>query len=369
MQSVARNSLPATLLLLLALFGVANASAKDNVPEALAGKWRGEFAAAEQNIPFNFEIKPGTAESARLTLVNGARRDEFKLVSRGEGAYAVPLGNYDSELQLQVQPDGSLSGRYHYLAAERQANDLPFTATRGKDWRFVPASADKTAIDLNGSWRFSTTTARGAREQIGVFKQHGNHLTGVLQSPTGDSRALEGNIVGDEFFLSGFTGPAPSYYRGKLGEAPQTLAGSVVARGTAQPFTAVLDNTAVLPDPFTLTTAASTEPVTLAFPDASGKTVTLDDPRYRGKVVVLQILGTWCPNSRTKPDSSPPGTGKTRIVAWKWSASPSSRKTAWSMHSTPCRATRNSMTSTTSCCSVVAWTRRRPARSCRGSAR
>ena len=30
--------------------------------------------------------------------------------------------------------------------------------------------------------------------------------------------------------------------------------------------------------------------------DASGATITQDDPAFRGKVILLDIFGTWCPN-------------------------------------------------------------------------
>jgi thiol-disulfide isomerase/thioredoxin len=33
-----------------------------------------------------------------------------------------------------------------------------------------------------------------------------------------------------------------------------------------------------------------------AFPDLSGKVVGDNDPRFRGKVVVVDVMGSWCPN-------------------------------------------------------------------------
>ena len=37
-------------------------------------------------------------------------------------------------------------------------------------------------------------------------------------------------------------------------------------------------------------------PLAVAFPDLDGRTVSLSDARFRGKVVVLAISGSWCPN-------------------------------------------------------------------------
>jgi thiol-disulfide isomerase/thioredoxin len=50
-------------------------------------------------------------------------------------------------------------------------------------------------------------------------------------------------------------------------------------------------------DPYSLTTVRDPgEPFAFSLPDTQGKTVSLSDPRFRGKVVVVDIFGTWCPN-------------------------------------------------------------------------
>ena len=36
--------------------------------------------------------------------------------------------------------------------------------------------------------------------------------------------------------------------------------------------------------------------VSFSFPDASGNLISLEDTRFKNKVVLIQIMGTWCPN-------------------------------------------------------------------------
>ena len=43
------------------------------------------------------------------------------------------------------------------------------------------------------------------------------------------------------------------------------------------------------------TQADTTEPFRFAFPDLDGRLVTERDPRFAGKVVVVDVFGTWCP--------------------------------------------------------------------------
>jgi peroxiredoxin len=52
-----------------------------------------------------------------------------------------------------------------------------------------------------------------------------------------------------------------------------------------------------LPPPASATKVKNlSEPFRLSFPDTSGKTVSLSDERFRHKVVIVSITGSWCPN-------------------------------------------------------------------------
>ena len=52
-----------------------------------------------------------------------------------------------------------------------------------------------------------------------------------------------------------------------------------------------------MPDPYTLTyMKEGYDQFEIKFPNSSGDLVELADDTYQNKVVVIQILGTWCPN-------------------------------------------------------------------------
>ena len=62
-------------------------------------------------------------------------------------------------------------------------------------------------------------------------------------------------------------------------------------------WTARRDSSFTLPDPLSLTGLKNPKaPVVFSFPNAAGQNISAQDPAYQGKVVVLQILGSWCPN-------------------------------------------------------------------------
>ena len=61
------------------------------------------------------------------------------------------------------------------------------------------------------------------------------------------------------------------------------------------PFTAIRSTGARHLTPPDEMTRADTAPFRFAFRDLDGRMVTQDDPRFRGKVVIVDLFGTWCP--------------------------------------------------------------------------
>jgi peroxiredoxin len=54
---------------------------------------------------------------------------------------------------------------------------------------------------------------------------------------------------------------------------------------------------ASLPDPYSLTyLKEGYDRLSFTFPDLQGRPVSLSDDKYRGKVVLVTLSGTWCPN-------------------------------------------------------------------------
>jgi thiol-disulfide isomerase/thioredoxin len=50
-------------------------------------------------------------------------------------------------------------------------------------------------------------------------------------------------------------------------------------------------------DPTHFTTVRDpAEPFAFAFPDLNGRLIANTDPKFKGKVVIIDIMGSWCPN-------------------------------------------------------------------------
>jgi peroxiredoxin len=75
------------------------------------------------------------------------------------------------------------------------------------------------------------------------------------------------------------------------------LSGEFISPGGKVKLEAIKSDTAHLPDPYALTYLnKGYDKLSFSFPDLSGKNVTLEDEKYKGKVVVVTIMGSWCPN-------------------------------------------------------------------------
>ncbi|WP_421826819.1 TlpA disulfide reductase family protein [Larkinella sp.] len=251
------------------------------------GFWRGTFTVANgQESPFNFELKGQNA-----WLLNGSERFELTGVHQKGDSLFLPVAIYDAVLAAKIETNQTLTGVFKRLGTTTPVADIPFRAEFGKRYRFVEKPAAATAR-LQGNW---DVTIGKENKVVGVFEQSGSKLTGTFLSTTGDYRYFEGSVQGNAFALSAFSGSSPTLIKGTI-DGNELTAEFIGARGS-QPVKGIRNDQAALPDAYTLTKNKEGIPFDFTFPDAfTGKPVSLKDPKYKGKVVIVTILGSWCPN-------------------------------------------------------------------------
>jgi peroxiredoxin len=298
--------------LLLAVSAVASAGTARFPAE---GIWRGEFTVDGEAIPFNFEVRGRDAKGATFTLINGNRRDNFVVERVADDTISVPMNTYDAALSIRIVDGKHLTGEYQDLVPNRKgARNLPFTAEHGKTWRFVEPGKDVApGGDLNGKWAIqqadkslvsvggraetNATEIANRRGQVALLQQDGNRLGGVFMTAVGDSRELEGTIQGNRFYLSHFSGPSPRLIKGTLDEDGNIQGAFGSGIYNVVKFEGSRNAQAELPDPYKLTYLKDgRRSIDFSFPDLQGKPVSLSDEKYQGKVVIVEIIGTWCPN-------------------------------------------------------------------------
>jgi len=260
------------------------------------GSWRGVLQLNDTTeLPFNFTCEfRGVTQT--LTIRNGKERivvDE--IIYDGDSVF-IHLPYFDSE--IRAFSDGhNIDGKFvNNTRIDKKM--IPFKAKMFQDYRFTPKK-EKPITNISGKWKITfkeddPIDALG----IGEFKQTGNYLEGTILTPTGDHRYLEGTVQGKKIFLSAFDGSHAFLYAGTIGADSVSLSGDFYSGiHWHQTWTAVRDEKIELPNPDALTFLnPGFKQVSFSFPDTAGNKVSLPDKKFIGKVVVIQIMGTWCPN-------------------------------------------------------------------------
>lgn len=251
-----------------------------------AGPWRGALDLAGGTLKFGIEI---TATGAALggTLCNGARCDAFSAVRLDGDTVRFELADYAASITAALRGD-SLIGTYRNVG-NRGPRVIPFRAARGR-WTISPAPAW-----LAGRWYAQFHGTVGDSPRILEFRNGPAGLEGTIIGNSGDYSHFSGEAARDSFALSRFDGSFVYLLSGRM--VGDTLRGTFHAGLKGQtPFDAVRANgPSPLKAPTEVTRADTTAPFRFAFRDVNGELVRSDDPRFRGKVVVVDAFGTWCP--------------------------------------------------------------------------
>ncbi|MBZ4189180.1 peroxiredoxin family protein [Niabella beijingensis] len=287
MQKIYR---PLFFLLMLA------APALSHAQRIKPGIWQGVLQRPDgRQIIFNFESATLKGKPVWY-VINAGERLLVDAIKQKDDSLWVQMPFFASGFALKVEQDGNLKGVYIKNYGARK-EEVPFYAVYGVKERYP--LKQPAAVDISGRWSV-TFGGNGKSEQaIGEFVQEaGGRITGTFLTPTGDYRYLEGSVSGDSLHLSGFDGGHAFVFAALLNNKDSIRQAAVYSGLRAPlPWTAVRNDTAQLPDENTYTKLREGESrLNFRFRSTSGEWVSLNDARYKDKVVIVQILGSWCPN-------------------------------------------------------------------------
>lgn len=257
------------------------------------GDWKGELKlTSSESLPFTFNVFTSGGKTV-INIFNAEEKIRVDEISFLKDSFIARLPVFDSEIRAKTTGN-TLEGEWLNYS-RKTGNRLPFKASLGSGTRFKVSRSP--AADVSGKWEvdFSPGTPDSGKA-LGVFSQEGNKLTGTFLTPTGDYRYLEGNVDGDSIYLSCFDGSHAFLFKAKAEQG--RLQGTFWSGSHwKESWTAIRNEKFELPDPETLTyLKPGYSRLDFSFPSASGDTVSLSDPEFRDRVVIVQIMGTWCPN-------------------------------------------------------------------------
>ncbi|OIQ36244.1 MAG: alkyl hydroperoxide reductase [Bacteroidetes bacterium MedPE-SWsnd-G1] len=275
-------------IFLTALFH--SCTTNSTVKELKQGNWRGEITIQQKQLPFNFNVSKSN-DDYKIVLHDGDNPIEIDEIEVRNDSVFFTMHIFDIDVKAKIL-ENTIEGTYTKNYAEDYI--LAFKATYNKESRLDNAKAE---TDFNGKWSFKFDEDPAEKKKIAVFKTEDGILKGTLLTPTGDYRFLEGTSDDGAFKLYAFDGNHMYIFEGKLTDN-ETLTGEYWSGKTAyKTFTATRDENATLPDASTLTYLKDGyDKIEFSFPGLNGTQVTLEDEKYQDKVVILQLLGSWCPN-------------------------------------------------------------------------
>ena len=259
------------------------------------GTWRMELSMQDRILPFSFVLSRGDSGSWNMVVHNGTEHIPVDDVRLDHDTLVARMPLYDSEFRGLVRNDSLIEGHWHNFLKGPEYR-IPFVAKAGLTHRF-PGPSNGVAR-IAGTWevRFSQGTP-DAYNAIGQFEQHTDgRATGTFMTETGDYRFLEGQVHQDSLLLSCFDGSHAFLFAAQL--VGDSLHGRFYS-GThwQEPWVAVRNPDFRLRDPDSLTFLREGHTmIDLRFPDTDGNMVSSTDERFRGKPLMVQIMGSWCPN-------------------------------------------------------------------------
>ncbi len=263
----------------------------DKIADLTEGQWLGTITLSD-SIPLNFNFTLASTDSVSYDFIisNAGNLVKAKVLSLGLDSFKVEMPVFANYLVFSLK-NGEMQG--YYINPDAENYRLPFEAELSIENRYPLAKLNPS---LMGNYRldFNPNTEEQS-SAIANFKVEDDKVYASVMTETGDYRFLEGGVSNGLAQISTFDGGFLYYLTFKTGD---TLEGRFYSgRSYSAPFKAYRDSSFSLRNADSLTfLKEGFESMAFQFPNLEGDTLSLEDARFKGKAVIVQIMGSWCPN-------------------------------------------------------------------------
>lgn len=265
------------------------------VKKQLVNTWRVVLERQDgKQVVFQLEQKREEGKTV-LYVINAEEKIKITGVETAGDSMFFDMPAFESSFRVKLHNNGDMSGTY-IKGTAGSTQYWPLYATANNKNRFS-ADSGNAKNNISGRWHVSITRANGTiRKAVAVFEQEGNKLTGSFLTPSADYRYLDGIVTGDLLRLSSFDGDNVRLFEAKI-ENTNTISGGVFYNGYAgkETWTAAKSDSVALPqanEPTRLREGESK--LDFTFKDLHDVAVSINDEKYKNKVVIIQIMGSWC---------------------------------------------------------------------------
>jgi thiol-disulfide isomerase/thioredoxin len=283
------------------------------------GRWNASLTTQTGSVvPFRLDIS-GSGPTLKGTLYDGF--DPYENTTSAtfqDGKLVLSIEHYLTTITATVQ-DGQLSGN---VVTQNRGSSAQYGFQAA---RYVKPAVTPTDVpSIAGSWEIplETPSSKGEKAFRFIVKQNGPDVAASILRVDGDTGAYSGTYTNGKWVLSHFDGSRPGVIVVAPGpdgtlqilqnpEHPEQAAKTSgktyddsISDGRYAPalvaYRAEVARAKGLPEPDNYETHTTVrdpnEKFAFNFPDVDGHLVSNDDPRFKGKVILAIVTGTWCPN-------------------------------------------------------------------------
>lgn len=257
------------------------------------GFWKGELAIDSlRKIPFVFEVVKDSIFFINAKEYIGAELNEVG----NELIIKMPI--FDSEFQLVVNGTKAVGGVW-FNHAVGENYKMPFFASYSgrTPARFQKKQDNQVAKNiLAGKWETTfNPNSEKLYKSVGLFEEEGDVVAGTFLTETGDYRFLDGVMGTDSLFLSSFDGSHAFLFEAALKD--DSLYGTFYSGNDHKSnWVAIKNEDFELSNPDSLTRLNIGVDLAFELPSLTEEPIIYPGERYSDKVVIIQVMGSWCPN-------------------------------------------------------------------------
>jgi len=262
-----------------------------------SGYWHTEFELSQGvNLPVDFSFDK-INKTPILIIINGEEQIHLNKIRFSSDSIFVSFQTFDAELKIKIHSKTYITGAW-INHAKAGNYSVPFWSKFEGGPRYTFVSEQ---IPVEGKWEVTFDYKKEPEKAVGLFNYDHqtlittNALHGTFLTETGDYRYLNGATIGDSLYLSTFDGSHAFLFRAKL--LNDTLWGEFYSGNHYKTdWFAVKNEAFELTNPDSLTFVVNEKPISFELMKLDKTMYSYPNELVKNKVVLIQIMGTWCPN-------------------------------------------------------------------------
>lgn len=285
------------LIILLLLVG--GISMEIQAKKIKAGNYRAVLVLDEANntlLPFTFDLAFVNKRPV-ITIHNAEEKihvDEIRVV-KDSLYFKMPV--FDTEFRCKIK--GNVWEGVWINHYRKDKNQIPFKAYYGENERFE-SKVNSASGSVEGRWEvvFKGQNGTGTKA-IGLFRhiEQSNFVYGTFLTETGDYRYLEGVLNGNTLLLSCFDGSHAFLFRATLKDKDHLEGEFFSGSHWKENWIGLKNDSAKLREPDKITFVKNKAALfTFRYQDSQNNWVSSEDEKFKNKVMLVQLMGSWCPN-------------------------------------------------------------------------